>query len=258
MGNRRRTMTKRSLALAAIAAALAMTLGFAARPLFGTAQPTTNVAAATPTTADGPNARSITVTGNGEVKIKPDIAYIVFGVTTTNTDLSAAQSENATKMTAVLDKLKSLGIAETDLQTVGYNVYPTYDKQQGAPSGYSVQNGVRATVRDITKLGSTIDAAVAAGSNQVMGISFDLANRAQAMQQAREAAVNDARAKAEQYAKLINGTLGVVLTVSENASSPVFDTSARSAAPVAAGADTPIQTGEGSITLTVQISYEVK
>jgi uncharacterized protein YggE len=250
-------MTKRSLALAAVAAALAMTLGFAARPLFGTAQPATNVAAATPTT-DGPSARSITVVGNGEVKIKPDIAYIVFGVTTTNADLSAAQSENATRMTAVLDKLKSLGIAETDLQTVGYSVYPRYDKEQGAPTGYSVQNGVRATVRDITKLGSTIDAAVAAGSNQVMGISFDLANKDQAMQQAREAAVNDARAKAEQYARLINGTLGVVLTVSENVSTPVFDTSARSAAGAVPAADTPIQPGQGSITLTVQISYEVK
>jgi uncharacterized protein YggE len=252
-------MTKRSLALAAIAAVLAMTLGFAARPLFGTEQPTnTSASAATPTAGEVMNARSITVVGNGEVKIKPDIAYIVFGVETTNTDLSVAQSENATKMTAVLDRLKSLGIAENDLQTVGYNVYPRYDKEQGAPSGYSVQNGVRATVRDITKLGSTIDAAVAAGANQMMGITFDLANKAQAMQQAREVAVNDARGKAEQYAKLINGTLGVVLTVSESVSTPVFDTSARSAAPAMAGAETPIQSGEGSISLTVQISYEVK
>ncbi|MFN8516457.1 MAG: SIMPL domain-containing protein [Thermomicrobiales bacterium] len=250
-------MTKRSLALAAFAAILAMTLGFAARPLFGTSEPATNVAAATPTAADV-NARSITVVGNGEVKIKPDIAYIVFGVETTNANLSTAQSENATKMTAVLDKLKSLGIAEKDLQTVGYSVYPRYDKEQGAPTGYSVHNGVRATVRDINKLGGTIDAAVAAGANQVMGISFDLADKAQAMQQAREVAVNDARAKAEQYAKLINGTLGLVLTINESVSTPVFDTTARSAAPMAAGADTPIQTGEGSITLTVQISYEAK
>jgi len=250
-------MTKRSLALAAFAAILAMTLGFAARPLFGTSEPATNVAAATPTAADV-NARSITVVGNGEVKIKPDIAYIVFGVETTNANLSAAQSENATKMTAVLDKLKSLGIAEKDLQTVGYSVYPRYDKEQGAPTGYSVHNGVRATVRDINKLGGTIDAAVAAGANQVMGISFDLADKAQAMQQAREVAVNDARAKAEQYAKLINGTLGLVLTVNESVSTPVFDTTARTAAGAAPMADTPIQTGEGSITLTVQISYEVK
>ena len=71
-------------------------------------------------------------------------------------------------------------------------------------------------------------------------------------------AVNDARAKAEQYAKLINGTLGLVLTINESVSTPVFDTTARSAAPMAAGADTPIQTGEGSIALTVQISYEAK
>jgi uncharacterized protein len=251
-------MTKRSLALVALVAALAVTLGFAARPLFGTEQPGSDAAAATPTAGGVMDARSITVVGNGEVKIKPDLAYINFGVETTNTDLAVAQSENATKMTAVLDKLKSLGIAEKDLQTVGYNVYPRYDKEQGKPSGYSVHNGVRATVRDITKLGGTIDAAVAAGANQVMGISFDLANKSQAMQQAREVAVNDARAKAEQYAKLINGTLGLVLTISENVSTPHFDTSARSAAPAMAGAETPIQPGEGAISLTVQISYEVK
>lgn len=251
-------MTKRSLALMGLVAALAVTLGFAARPLFGSEQPGGVVAAATPTTGAGMNSRSITVVGTGDVKIKPDLAYVTFGVETTNADLAVAQSENATKMTAVLDRLKSLGIAEKDLQTVGYNVYPRYDKEQGAPTGYSVQNGVRAAVRDITKVGSTIDAAVAAGANQVMGISFDLADKNAAMQQAREAAVNDARVKAEQYAKLINGTLGVVLTVSESVAMPVYDTATRAAAPMAAGADTPIQVGEGSITLTVQISYEVK
>ena len=69
--------------------------------------------------------------------------------------------------------------------------------------------------------------------------------------------MNDARAKAEQYARLINGTLGVPLTISENVAMPVFDTTARAAAPAAA-MDTPIQTGEGTIGLTVQISYEVK
>jgi uncharacterized protein YggE len=157
-----------------------------------------------------------------------------------------------------LDRLKSLGIAEKDLQTIGYNVYPRYDRQEGKPTGYSVHNGVRATVRDIAKLGGTIDAAVAAGANQVMGISFDLADRSQAMQQAREAAVNDARAKAEQYAKLAGGTLGAPLKIAENVATPAFDTAKRTAAPAAAAPDTPIQPGEGTVSLTVQITYELK
>ena len=251
-------MTKRSLALVALVAVFAVTLGFAARPLFGAETRDMGVAAATPTAGASVDNRSISVVGQGEVKIKPDLAYVIFSVETTNPDLAAAQSENTIRMTAVLDRLKSLGIAETDLQTVGYNVYPQYDKEQGQPAGYTVNNGVRATVRDITKLGGTIDAAVTAGANRVAGISFDLANKAQAMQQAREAAVNDARQKAEQYARLVNGTLGVPLTISESVAMPAFDTSTRMSAPAMAGGDTPIQTGEGSIGLTVQVSYELK
>ncbi len=250
-------MTKRSMALVALVVALAVSIGFAARPLFGTARDT-GVAAATPAAADPANTRSVTVAGQGQVKIKPDLAYATFSVETSNVDLTVAQGANTTQMNAVLAKLKSLGIADKDLQTTGYNVYPQYDKQQGKPIGYTVNNAVRATVRDITKLGGTIDAAVGAGANRVAGISFDLADKAQAMQQAREAAVADARVKAEQYAKLTNGTLGVPLKIVENAATPTFDTTARSAAPAAIAADTPIQTGEGAINLTVQISYELK
>ncbi len=255
---RRHTMTKRSLALVALVAALAVSIGFAARPLFGTARDTGVAAAATPTAIDVANTRSVTVAGQGQIKIKPDLAYVIFAVETSNADLTVAQSENTTRMNAVLDKLKSLGIAEKDLQTTGYNVYPQYNKQDGKPNGYTVNNSVRATVRDITKLGGTIDAAVGAGANRVAGISFDLADKTQAMQQAREAAVADARVKAEQYAKLTNGTLGLPLKIVENSATPAFDTTTRQAAPAAAGADTPIQTGEGSISLTVQISYELK
>lgn len=250
---------KQSLALVALVAALAAILGFAARPIYGAATRDAGVAAASPTAGDGVDTRSIQVVGQGEVKVKPDIAYINFAVETTNADLAVAQRDNATRMTAVLDRLKSLGIAEQDSQTVGYNVYPHYDKEQGKPSGYAVQNGVRATVRDITKLGGTIDAAVAAGANGVSGISFDLANKTEAMRQAREAAVNDARVKADQYARLVNGTLGAPLKISESVTTPAYDTPTRTAAPTAGSApETPIQAGEGTLSLTVQIVFELK
>ncbi len=147
-------MTKRSLALVALVAALAVSVGFAARPLFGTARDTGVAAAATPTAIDVANTRSVTVAGQGQIKIKPDLAYAIFAVETSNADLTVAQSENTTRMNAVLEKLKSLGIAEKDLQTTGYNVYPQYNKQDGKPNGYTVNNTVRATVRDITRRSS--------------------------------------------------------------------------------------------------------
>ncbi len=249
-------MTRRSMAFAALITILILALGFAPRPLLGPEESASQ--AASPTTTDPAAMRSIAVSGQGTVTIKPDLAYATFGVATTGTSLGSVQSENATRMAAVLGRLKGLGIAEKDLQTIAYAVSPQYDRD-GAPTGYQVVNTVRATIRDITALGATIDAAVAAGANRIAGIAFDLANRAQAVQQAREAAVNDARAKAEQYARLTGVTLGGPLSIIEGVGTVQRDATTVSAVPAAGVASsTPIEVGEASITLSVQISYEIK
>src|SRR5687768_411881 len=101
---------KQSLVLVALVAAFAVALGLAARPLYGAATRGAGVAAASPTAGDGVTTRLIEVVGRGEVKIKPDLAYVSFSVETSNPDLAAAQSENAARMTAVLARLKALGI----------------------------------------------------------------------------------------------------------------------------------------------------
>jgi uncharacterized protein YggE len=248
-------MTRRSIAFTVLATLLVLAFGFAPRPLLDPADPASR--AASSATADAAKVRSIAVTGQGTVMFKPDLAYATFGVVTTGTSLAAVQGENATRMAAVLEILKGLGIAEKDLQTVGYNVYPQYDRD-GAPTGYQVANTVRATVREIATLGATIDAAVAGGANRIAGIAFDLANEAQAVQQAREAAVNDARAKAEQYARLTGVTLGGPLSIAESGGATVRDVAGTGAVPAAAGASTPIEVGQSSISISVQISYEIR
>lgn len=247
-------MTRRSIALAALLLALILALGFAPRPPFAPGVPAS--VAATPQASDTGPVRSITVSGQGSVAVKPDLAHATFGVATTGTNLAAAQSENATRMAAVLARLKGLGLAERDLQTIGYTIYPQYDKE-GQPSGYQVVNRVRATVRDIASLGTTIDAAVAAGANRVDSIAFDLANKAQAQQQAREAAVAGALAKAQHYATLTGVALGAPLTIVESGGTTTLDTTTR-AVPAGAGASTPIETGEGTITVQVQITYAIR
>jgi uncharacterized protein YggE len=248
-------MTRRSLAFAVLAAILVLAFGFAPRPLLDPADPASRAASATTTAAA--TVRSIAVAGQGTIMFKPDLAYATFGVVTTGTSLAAVQGENATRMAAVLEKLKGLGIAEKDLQTTGYNVYPQYDRD-GAPAGYQVANTVRATIRDIAALGATIDAAVAGGANRIAGITFALANEAQVMQQAREAAVSDARAKAEQYARLTGVTLVGPLSIVESVGATQRDATGAVAAPAAAGASTPIEVGQSSITIAVQISYEIR
>lgn len=252
-------MSRRSLLFTGVAVASIALLGALFGPILGTTpggarRSSGVVAAATPGTGDS-TLRTVSVSGEGQVKVTPDLAYVTFGVETNGTDLATAQSENATRMAAVLDKLKGLGIASQDLQTTGYYIAPQYDKDQ-KPTGYRVGNGVRATVRDLSKLGATIDATVTAGANQVMGIGFDVANKADAIQKAREQAVADARAKAEQYAKLTGVTLGGPVEINENGGAiPV----SRAAAPARADiASTPVEPGENTITLTVQIRYEIK
>jgi uncharacterized protein YggE len=248
-------MSRQSFLTIGLAVALAITLAFALRPLAGSGQAGA-VAAATPGT-DSSGTRSVSVSGQGQVKVTPDIATITFSVESRGTDLTSVQGDNATRTQAVIDKLKSLGIADTDLQTTGYNVSPQYDKDQKL-TGYVVTNGVRAVIRKISSLGATIDAAVGAGANRVSWIGFDVANKADALTRAREAAVADARGKAEQYAKLTGVTLGGPLQISETTTSVPYQT-APAAAPAAGGsATTPIETGQGSISLTVQITYEIK
>ena len=246
-------MWRKTFLTAGLAAAIIAAFTFAFRPPVGAVTPVN--AAATPTVTSGER-RTISVSGQGQVAVTPDMATVTFGVESSGTDLVATQGDNARRTQATIEKLKGLGIDPKDLQTTGYNVQPQYDKDQKL-TGYRITNIVRATVRDLSKLGATIDAAVGAGANRVSGISFDVANKAEALKGARQAAVADARQKADLYAQLTGTTLSGVLILSETVATPDYRTT--QAAPAAAnGAATPIEAGQGSITITVSVVYEIQ
>ena len=246
-------MSRKLIGAFALAGVLALALAFILRPLAPGAA-VGGVAAATPVASD-PVARVVNVNGTGQVAITPDMATLTFGVESSGADLAAAQADNATRTQAVIDRLKGLGIAATDLQTTGYSIQPQYDQDQKL-TGYRIVNAVRATVRDLKAVGPTIDGAVNAGANRVSGISFDATNKADATRRAREAAVADARQKAEQYAQLTGTTLGGVVQINETtAGGPEYRAAA---GPATASQATPIEPGEGSLTITVQISYELR
>lgn len=247
-------MWRTTFLTAGLAAAIIAAFTFAFRPQVGAV--TSVAAAATPAAATG-DRRTISVSGQGQVSVTPDLATVTFGVESGGTDLVAAQGDNATRTQATIDKLKGLGIDAKDLQTSGYNVQPQYDKDQRL-TGYRITNSVRATVRDLSKLGSTIDAAVAAGANRVSGIVFDVANKADALKGARGAAVADARQKAELYAQLTNTTLGGVLTLSESVATPEYRTAVPAAVPATGGSATPIEAGQGAITITISVVYAIQ
>lgn len=207
--------------------------------------------------------RTLTVNGNGKVYLTPDIAYITIGVHTEDSVATKAVTDNNTQAAKVIDTLKAAGIAEKDIQTTNFSIYPQaiYD-DQGKPTGeikYSVDNSVYVTVRDIAKVGDVLDAVVKSGANNISGIQFDVDDKTAALTDARQAAVKDAQTKAEELASAAGVTLGSVQTISEYTSGgpqPKYD---MRAAPMALEASSvPVQPGQMLLTVEVNIVYEIR
>ena len=214
--------------------------------------------------ADGaPTQRLLTVSGSGEVKAAPDRAELSTGVVTRERSAAAALAGNARAMNAVFDTLKRAGIAEKDIQTSNFQVSPQYSAEKpgtGAPPrivGYEVSSTVNVTVEGLDKLGPTIDALVAAGSNQIEGPSFSIADPKPLLAKAREEAVKDAVARAEAYARAAGVTLGPILSIYEGGGATTIQPMGRMMSMLKSDAPTPIAAGEESVSATVSISWEI-
>jgi uncharacterized protein YggE len=217
----------------------------------------------TPAPAEPVN-RTLTVNGSGKVYLTPDIAYITIGVHTEGASASEAVEANNAQAQTVIAALRGQGIAEADIQTNNFSIYPKQQfDDQGKPTGevrYSVDNSVLVTIRNTTRVGGVLDAVVDAGANSINGIQFDVDNKTAALTSAREAAVADARAKAQELAEAAGVTLGEVQTISEFTSGgpvPMFDM--RAGAEMAqAAASVPVQPGQMLVTLDVNVVFTIR
>ena len=198
----------------------------------------------------------IVVTGTGSVRVPPDVAHIRSGATTRAKTVREASDANAKLMTAVMAALAQSGIASADIQTSRFSVQPVYaPAPPGAEqklSGYSVSNQVDVTVRQIANLGDILDRLAAAGATDIGNIGFLVSEPGKALDQAREAAVNDARHKAELYARASGASLGRVLSITEDGGSAQPVPLAR-----AAVATVPIATGEDTLQVRITVGYEI-
>lgn len=149
--------------------------------------------------------RSMTLTGQGQVTVVPDMAVIRLGVQLTGSDLASVQSQNAQLSQDVLDALRRMGI--TDIKTFQYSIDKYYEYDNGTPidRGYTVRNILEIKTRDMDLLGTIIDTAVDAGANVVDLISFEVSNPEYYYQRALNLAVMDAVDKA----KSISNNLGI-------------------------------------------------
>ncbi|HSB02668.1 MAG TPA: SIMPL domain-containing protein [Anaerolineales bacterium] len=217
-----------------------------------------------PTTIQQTTQRTLSVSGNGQAYLAPDIAYIYVGVHTEKTTAAAAVAENTTQTQAVIASLKKAGIDEKDLRTTNFSIYPQdkFDPQTGTPTGektYVVDNTVYVTVRKLDQLGDLLDTVVQAGANSVNSVQFDVVNKADALKQARADAVKDAESQAKELADAAGLSLGAVQSINFIDNQPiVFDGKGGGGGIAPQAASVPIQTGQLSFTVTVNVTYALK
>jgi uncharacterized protein YggE len=214
----------------------------------------------------------IVVSGTGKVVTEPDRAVITLGVEARAATVAEARGDAARAMTAISTALRAQGIADRDIQTRFFNISPQYTRTERIDSdgrrygeqvltGYIVTNQASVVVRDMEKVGEILDQVANAGGNltRIQGIRFGIEDPTLLHAQAREAAVKDALAKAQQFATLTGVGLGRLVYIAEMGATPgVRADMARMEMSLAAARSSPISGGELSVQVTVQTVFAIQ
>ncbi len=223
----------------------------------------TTVALAQQNGRDGNAMNAITVVGEGEVRAEPDIAIVTAGVTHQAVNSQEAMDEVSRRLTAVIAAARSLGIEGRDIQTTGLSLSPIY-RQRRPPDdsveieGYRASNNVSLTVRDLRRTSAVLDAALAAGANNIANLRFSFANPEQLRIQALSNAIANAETKAQAMAAAAGVDISGVNSIQEETVS--FPREAQAdlarAMPAAAPAPAPpVESGEMVIRARVRVSF---
>lgn len=205
----------------------------------------------------------LSVSAEGTSEARPDLATLSLGVTTEGQTAQAALQENSRRMAALTQALRRAGVAERDIQTSNVSVYPQQQYREGQEpliTGYQANNTVTAKVRNIDNTGRVIDAAVAAGGNNINGVTFSHADPDAQLDVARRDAIAEARRRAELYANALNMRVHRIVAVSEGGgySPPMpYPMAARMDA-VPASPPPPISPGEIETRVSVSVTFELR
>ncbi|MBI4497213.1 MAG: SIMPL domain-containing protein [Chloroflexi bacterium] len=213
----------------------------------------------------------IVVSGEGKVSVVPDIALVTLGIEARARTVEEARDQAARAMDAVMQSLAKNGVDKKDIQTRALNIHPEWRDKRFPDSGegpeivgYIVSNQISIKIRNLKQVTTTVDGAIAAGGDatRMQGISFGLDDPEAAMTQARDEAVADAKAKAEQLARLSGVSVGRPIHLSDTiVSQPPFGRIGV-AVPAARMADeamsTPIEPGQTEVRVVVQATYAIE
>jgi uncharacterized protein YggE len=162
-------------------------------------------------------------------------------------------------MNDIIAAVKALGVTDVDIQTTGLNLYPQYANGSSTRIvGYTVGNQIQITVRDLDKADDVFDTATAKGATDVNGISFDIADPAKALNDARVAAIASAQASAAAMASAAHVTLGAVVSITDTSPVSPILYGTRLGAFAAADAATPVQPGSQDVAATVTVVFSIQ
>lgn len=209
---------------------------------------------------------TITIAGEGKVTAVPDIAIISVGVQTEKPKVGDAQAENTKKMDAIIEKIKSFGVAKEDIKTSNYSIYPMYDYVNGrqVQRGYQVMQSVEVKIRNLDSIGDILAAAGSLGANSVGGVSFTIDKPEKLQDEARLKALEAAKTKAEALATAAGVKLGKIVSFSESVSGgryPMPYSSYKDMAYGIGGGEAvsapSIESGSQDVVVDVNVSYEI-
>ena len=198
--------------------------------------------------------RWISVTAQGDASVAPDLALVSFSVTGSGKDLGPTRDDVNARSSAVLARLRELGLADADLNAPDVGIHPEYDYRKGQKLiGYRVTRQMTARVRELDRLGEVLDGVVGAGANEVGGAQMTVADESAAEHAALAAAVASARAKADVLATAAGVTIGGVARIEEEPGPGVGPLPKFRMAAMAESADVPTEVATGDLTVTRHI-----
>jgi uncharacterized protein YggE len=208
--------------------------------------------------------KTMNFAGEGKVNVKPDIAMISMGLSVEKKTVSDAQKESTKTMNSFMEKIKSLGIAESDIKTTNYNIYPQYDWYNGVQNlrGYQLNQNVEIKIRNLEKISEIVALAGEFNLNQVQDLRFDVDNKEEYLKNAKEEAIKKAKENATETAKLLGISLGRIVSYNEYENYPNvyngYKLDYAYAEGLGGGASVPeVSAGNAEISVNVNIVYEL-
>lgn len=206
---------------------------------------------------------TFTVSGYGKVSGTPTLARVNLGLYSEGKDVPTVQKANTTKVNAIVDALKQMGIAAEDLQTADYNISPKFDYSNGTQTvtGYTVSQTLAAKVRNLSQVGAVIAKAGELGANQINGVSFTIDDPSQLQQEARKKALEDANKKARELADALGVKVVGIVTFSESSGGQPMPMFADSKLGLGGGGGVPapdVQAGSLDVESNVSLTFELR